>query len=417
MTHVRTNIPPVIRTSEPSSFAHNTLKVRVPGILDETLALNNFPVEITTAIVDLRHEITAGTVLGLQEEAVDRWFWDPAVQPQVGRSWLDLPWYFAEAYAYRRLLEATGYFQPGRWQGFDPFAAKKATEWQPDAAPRAVDRMLNRLPQDPRSRFLALLHASLWGNRADLSYEISARLAREDRDSSADQLDLLLVNDAQAVWEHLAFPDLGHPAPLSDPPGVYPDGVVPRITLIADNAGTELLMDLALVDHMLNSGLTSQVDLHLKPQPFFVSDAMARDVASGLQALAKGSPQTQLLAQRLWFALDAGQLQLQTHWFYASSRHFFELPDDLYQRLSAAHLVIVKGDANYRRLLGDAHWPFTASFTEAVGDFPAPMVALRTLKAELMVGLQPGRSEALRAEDPAWLVNGRRGVIQAMLGR
>ena len=44
---------------------------------------------------------------------------------------------------------------------------------------------------------------------------------------------------------------------------------------------------------------------------------------------------------------------------------------------------------------------------------PTPLVALRTLKAELIVGLQPGQAEAIAAADPAWLVNGRRGVIQA----
>jgi hypothetical protein len=26
--------------------------------------------------------------------------------------------------------------------------------------------------------------------------------------------------------------------------------------------------------------------------------------------------------------------------------------------------------------------------------------------------LQPGQAEALQAEDPAWLINGKRGVIQ-----
>jgi hypothetical protein len=38
---------------------------------------------------------------------------------------------------------------------------------------------------------------------------------------------------------------------------------------------------------------------------------------------------------------------------------------------------------------------------------------LRTLKGELIVGLKPGQAEAVAAADPAWLVNGRRGVIQA----
>lgn len=50
-----------------------------------------------------------------------------------------------------------------------------------------------------------------------------------------------------------------------------------------------------------------------------------------------------------------------------------------------------------------------------VHGFPAPLVALRTFKSELVVGLAPGQAEREQAADPEWLVNGRRGVIQARL--
>ncbi len=32
-----------------------------------------------------------------------------------------------------------------------------------------------------------------------------------------------------------------------------------------------------------------------------------------------------------------------------------------------------------------------------------------------MVGLQPRQAQALQAEDPAWLINGKRGVIQLVI--
>ncbi len=32
-----------------------------------------------------------------------------------------------------------------------------------------------------------------------------------------------------------------------------------------------------------------------------------------------------------------------------------------------------------------------------------------------MVGLKAGQAEALQAEDPAWLINGKRGVIQLVI--
>ena len=165
----------------------------------------------------------------------------------------------------------------------------------------------------------------------------------------------------------------------------------------------------------LGAGLAAQVDLHLKPQPFYVSDAMARDVAAGLAAMTQGGPHARQLAQRLWAHSDAGRLRLATHWFYTSSLFYSDLPADLRQQVAGYDLVIVKGDANYRRLVGDYHWPVTTPFAVAVAHFPASVVALRTFKAELAVGLQPGQAELQAAADPGWLINGRRGVIQARI--
>jgi hypothetical protein len=174
-------------------------------------------------------------------------------------------------------------------------------------------------------------------------------------------------------------------------------------------------MDLALIDGLLADGLAGEVYLHLKPQPFFVSDAMPKDVLDGLAALESGGRAAAALADRVQTYLADGRLRLVTHWLYTTSLFYFQLPDDLRADLAAAGLVIVKGDANYRRLLGDAHWPPTTPFARAVAYFPAPLVTLRTMKSELIVGLAEGQAERLAAEDPAWLVNGQRGVVQAKL--
>jgi hypothetical protein len=155
--------------------------------------------------------------------------------------------------------------------------------------------------------------------------------------------------------------------------------------------------------------------LHLKPHPFFVSDAISDDLRAGLDALGAGGEMAAGLARSLRGYLARGRLQPFSHWHYGTSLFFFQLPDDLRRILAAMDLVILKGDANYRRLLGDAHWPPTASFQEATRYFPAPLVVLRTLKAEIIVGLQPGEAERLSAEDAGWLVNGKRGVVQARL--
>jgi hypothetical protein len=80
--------------------------------------------------------------------------------------------------------------------------------------------------------------------------------------------------------------------------------------------------------------------------------------------------------------------------------------------LARSDLVVLKGDVNYRRLLDDRHWPHTTPLGKAATYFPAPFLLLRTLKSEIQIGLAPGQAESLTAEDPDWLINGRRGLIQ-----
>jgi uncharacterized protein with ATP-grasp and redox domains len=387
------DLPPPIMASEPGSFARHTMQVRVPAIVRETSALNEFSADIHTALEDLAREIESGPVRPLEENTPDQAFWQAAWSDYAGRAWLDTPWYLAESFAYRRILEATRYLAPGVWQGFDPFRVRKQTELKPDVAPRLVNDTLRDAPADRRERFEALLYASLWGNRIDLSHPAWAQAGRAAR--TEDERMNLLVDDARRVWDFVS----GRPCP--------------RWIIVADNAGTELLMDLALADFLLASGLAARVELHLKPQPFFVSDAMLADVEAGVAALARGDDEARALSKRLHVHVASGLLRLTTHWFYVTCLFYFQLPDDLRADLSSADFVVVKGDANYRRLLGDAHWPPTTSFERATAYFPSPFVALRTLKAELMVGLRQGQAEQLQVQDPHWLVNGRRGVVQA----
>lgn len=57
----------------------------------------------------------------------------------------------------------------------------------------------------------------------------------------------------------------------------------------------------------------------------------------------------------------------------------------------------------------DVH-PFPFRFQ---GFKPAPLVALRTCKADVVAGLAPGQSQALTAADADWLVDGKWGMVQA----
>lgn len=393
-----TQLPPPLMTSEPGSFAYNTFKVRVPLIIDDIVRSNGFPEDIAQSMQALRREIINGTISPLSEDAADVEFWNESAKPWLGRSWLQLPWYWAEAYFYRRVLQATRYFQPGAWKGVDPYRAQKLSELHPTAAPRVVSQVLESIATtDQRLGFDIMLHSSLWGNRTDLSYNVANTIGPTQAIHS--ERANILVDHTSRVWDFIQ----AHGS-LS-------------IHVITDNAGTELLMDLALSDFLLSNALASSITLHLKPQPFFVSDAMAADVMDSIHALRNLPAPLAGLGHRLSQYLDDVRLVLDTHWFYPTGLFYFQMPDDLIDRLREANLVILKGDANYRRLLGDAHWQPEYPFDDATAYFPTPFVALRTLKAEIIVGLEDGLAQQLNAQDADWRVNGRRGVIQSNLSK
>ena len=389
------SLPPFLMTSDPGSFARNTIVERKPQIIRQVLADNAYAPSVVAALEAFREEIASRSAQPLVEYASDVPEWNHELAHYTGKTWLEIPWYFAEAYFYRKLLEAAGYFQPGEAQGHDPFERQKAGQMAGDV--RRLSQAWEQFATlGTRERFEALLHSSLWGNRADLSNFTVRVKVRSGLATNAER-HLILIDHTEQVRDMLA-------------------GGMLRVDFICDNVGSDLLFDLALADFLLRQRWVREIHLHLKGQPFFVSDAMPADARRTVDLLrAYPDPGLQALGKRLDEDLSAGRLVFSADPFWTTWRMFREMPAHLQQELASAGLVLVKGDVNYRRLLDDRHWPPTTRMEAVCGYFPVSFVALRTLKGEIMVGLKPGQAHTLQAEDPTWLINGKRGVIQLVI--
>jgi hypothetical protein len=235
------------------------------------------------------------------------------------------------------------------------------------ARPRGAGATERRAPQAKHDDVDDALWRSLWGNRADLSLPSAMKHA------GASDANDLVADDREAAR---ALIDSAQ-----------------NIAILLDNAGVELACDLSLARLLVRRG--QRVTLLCKDAPFFVSDATAADVARTRSLL--GLPEDADVVDDCYFTGPG---------FLRSD----ELPSALRSRLAAFDVVIAKGDCNYRRLVRDIP-PDEAAFDDVVA-FPAPVIALRTLKAEVLVGADPARVAAAKARDDDWLVSGRYGLVQ-----
>jgi uncharacterized protein with ATP-grasp and redox domains len=367
------------------------MAVRVPAIVDQVLARNaDYPAEVRAELAALSAALRQDAPLPASHvKGPDPRAWSQALAERRGESWLATDWFFAETYLYRRVIDAVELWSTER----DPFRPHKREEYAGVAHAQALAGALDialgsaagAARADPRERTQRLLLAAVFGNRADLSFSTSSG------DWRAQAGDLLL-DDSEAT-AHLLHETTG------------------MLHIVADNAGTELSVDLVLCDYCLHV-LGADVVLHVKQHPTFVSDATRADVLWFLEHAAwqAWGGVAQACRERLLAALASRRLQIAPHPFWNGPLSLWELPPDLEQQFFGARLVVLKGDANYRRALGDAIWPADTPFAHATAYFPAPLLSLRTLKSDPIVGLSLERAALLDQTSPKWRVDGQRGI-------
>lgn len=187
--------------------------------------------------------------------------------------------------------------------------------------------------------------------------------------------------------------------------------------IILDNAGFELVTDLVLADFLISIGLAKEVRFHGKSIPWFVSDVTKQDFDWTISQTAASNHKHMSSCGVQWKRhVRDGTWSYHHHRFWTLPHEFCDMPTDaadLYSTLQGSELILFKGDLNYRRLTGDRMWEHTVPLERALmGFLPAPLCSLRTLKANVQVGLEPAQAEKLASQDADWMTNGKYAVIQ-----
>lgn len=312
--------------------------------------------------------------ISLDANEPDRTEWNEflAAQQAAGRdSYFTATWLYTECYMYRRLksiFEATATLGD-----FDYFAAQKRDGLVQHVATIAVvirhlDEHIsetaggdaNTNDDQLRAFFVKLLKLSLWGNRCDLSISLGRQIEETDGNDAFNNIaafdQFMLVDRCAAIWDCLVA-------------GGRRDDVV--VDIVLDNSGYELFTDLVLVYFMLHHGLAGRVRFHAKAIPWFISDVTPADFEWTLRTLADSTNGgVAKFGQRLLDYQKEGRIEVRpVSYFWTGPWEFHRMAEvrpKLYADLGEAHLVIFKGDLNYRKLLGDFNWDFGTAFEEVL---------------------------------------------------
>ncbi|XP_034243804.1 damage-control phosphatase ARMT1-like [Thrips palmi] len=365
----------------------------------------------------LKNEMqTNKPLISLEANEVDASDWNNflnTTEERLGRPllWFADVWLHIECYLYRRIRESFALTK--HLNQYDPFRHQKEEAFTGSLqAISVVGSYLLKLIEsdakiDTEQCVLQFLKLSLWGNRCDLSIsggkDISQVENPLDMISTLDEL--ILVNDLQKVWSALNSTSSG-----------------PKIIdIIFDNSGYELFSDLCLAHLLVKLGLANKIRFHGKRVPWFISDVMEHDFHWLIQEMANQTraPCLSKLSTMWKDFLSSGTWTYLTESFWTlpySYDAMKQIDPELYNSFEGSKLLIFKGDLNYRKLVGDVFWPHTEKFSVALRGFePAPLVTLRTIKADVVVGLQPGQAEKVAQKDTDWLVTGKYAVVSCLV--
>jgi hypothetical protein len=437
MTQVNGNalLPVPLSAKFTDSFAYPTMRDRVPVIIckvidllhRDRIALNLKDPEQFKKVLEkmskLRYEMQTNKPIKPIEDCgndADTWnLFLQRLQDENGGiqpTWFGTRWLSAECFVYRRLLEAMR--SSSELSEFDFFAKQKREAFY--GSIQAVTTLLNTRDswsdnndgQMLKCKLVKLLKISLWGNKCDLS--ISAGSAQTFHQDPLTQIETLqsnlLIDDSDKIVDFLLETKVDNKI----------------LDIVMDNAGFELMSDLCLADYLISTKTVNKVRFRVKNQPWFVSDTMPNDINWLFDEMAQGASNDLSSSEKKPILVKYGekwQKYLDTKVWTVHPDPFWTWPHDysllkedcpsLYQDLEQASLVIFKGDLNYRKLVGDLKWKPTETFTAALQGFhPAPLVALRTLKADVVTGLTDGQVESTHDLDSNWMVNGEWGIIQ-----
>ena len=382
--------------SEKGSFAEFTIRERFPKIFREVCSeqYDEF-IEHTTVADGIKDGDHVG--LAVLKKAVE-----PYNSKTLKSFFHDEPFFLVEFYFYHLLLCKRNY----RNLGFDFFAFKKDASYKDkgDEYSGYLAQLFKKYEEITAAKTNKTENGSDPDDEIDNLIKKVLRFSLEANTGDLSQLREIKSEDVSVLCDETecCIGYLTHKG-------------YDRFDIICDNSGAELFSDVYLAALCILFGMAKKVILHVKPCPFFVSDATLDDFAKLLTLLTAHDKNPELLK-----FLREKKIEVKTDDFWVQPYYFDSMPHTLKQHFTKSDLVIVKGDLNYRRLVKDCHWEVSdrlkdRSLLKKSNGSLIPVVAPRVLKSDLLIGIDKVFEAFARNEDPKYKTDGKWGVIQTAM--
>ena len=404
---------PTYQTSDPTSFAYKSARERWPAIItgaidDVHRTVSRIPDSdkdalaegkaVTSALSTLKYELQHNCVLSpIPDDGFpDVKLYNDELQARGPPTWHNVEWLYSECYLYRRIATLFSTAKTKFWKDYDPFYRQKMKTFKSSrpavlelcarykdiimqtgssktGAPVAADVTDDKeIEEAEKLLFVEMAEICLWGNATDLSlltslsYEDIQKLQGSNARKESEKK--ILVNDFDRAFSVLTRAQKSKKSR--------------RVDIVLDNAGFELFVDLLLAGYLLATSIATEVILHPKDIPWFVSDVVPKDFSALLSAMmdpkafyenrsdaddsqseSKPAPLSDEEVANVKLVVDEwthlhseGHLILRPNRFWTHAGSFWRMPNvapELFKDLKESELVIFKGDLNYRKLAGD----------------------------------------------------------------
>lgn len=197
------------------------------------------------------------------------------------------------------------------------------------------------------------------------------------------------------------------------------------INILVDNGGVEFLCDLLLA-YKLSEKTNCKVVFYVKQLPIFVSDVVEADYDKMMKIIEDGintSSRTDDEKERMRKNLRYIQNQFERKVFEIRPTFECNMPtefcdsDELSKLFKEQNsLLIIKGDLNFRRLVGDYKYIEDVKIKSVIRkEVKVPLLIIRSFKSNVILDVPKNNVAKFNEKDAEWRTNGRYGFVKFIL--